>query len=368
MNRAFEPFEREQPPQRVVFGAGRVDEIPAELARLEAQRVLVVAGPSALPIAARLEALLGDLVVATWGRVMQHVPDDIASAAQGAAADCRADTVLAIGGGSAIGTAKAIALSTGAAIVAVPTTYSGSEQTAVYGITGGAHKRTGKDPRVRPRCVVYDPELTLDLPLDITNSSAFNALAHSVESLYAPGHNPVTSLLALEGVRALRTALPAVTRAPRDLAARSTLLYGAYLAGAALGETATAIHHKLCHVLGGTFGLVHAEVHSVMLPYVVAFNAPSLPREMTALADALGSPSGDPAELLWDLAFSCGLPTSLAALGLARGHLTEAARRAVAEIGANPRPFDERDLVSLLERAHRGARPSAGAAVAPTVH
>ena len=184
----------------------------------------------------------------------------------------------------------------------MPTTYAGSEQTTIYGLTGGRHKQTGKDPVVLPKAVVYDPELTLGLPPDVTGPTAFNALAHSRRGAVGTEANPVTTALALEGVRAIAASLPRVMAEPGDLDARSQLLYGAYLSGVALGTTSAGLHHKICHVLGGTFNLVHADAHSVVLPHAVAFNAPVLPDEMARLADALGAPGDDPAGALWDLA------------------------------------------------------------------
>ena len=224
--------------------------------------------------------------------------------------------VVCLGGGSSTGLAKALALTQGLPIVAVPTTYAGSEMTPIYGLTGGRHKQTGKDLAVLPKVVVYDAELTLGLPTGVTGPSAFNALAHCVEALYAPGCNPVTSALALEGVRAIHRSLPAVMVGPTTSMVAPELLYGAYLAGVSLGSTGTGLHHKLCHVLGGTFNLVHADTHSVILPHAVAFDRDALPDEMARLADALGVPGGDPAGALWDLAVASHVPTSLADLGL----------------------------------------------------
>jgi alcohol dehydrogenase class IV len=241
--------------------------------------------------------------------------------------------------------------------VAVPTTYAGSEMTPIYGLTGGRHKQTGKDLDVLPKVVVYDPGLTLGLPTGVTGPSAFNALAHCVEALYAPGANPVVSALALEGVRAIHRSLPRVMEHPDDLDGRGDLLYGAYLAGVSLGATGTGLHHKLCHVLGGTFNLVHADTHSVILPHAVAFNREALPDEMARLAEALGVPGEDPAGALWDLAVASHVPTSLADLGLDEQDLPEAAHRAAAEITVNPAPVDEPALAGLLQRAYDGQRP-----------
>jgi alcohol dehydrogenase class IV len=263
-----------------------------------------------------------------------------------------------VGGGSSTGLAKAIALTTGLPIVAVPTTYAGSEQTTIYGLTGGRHKQTGRDLVVLPKAVIYDPELTLGLPPNVTGPSACNALAHSVEAMWVKEANPVTTALSLEGVRAIAASLPRVMAEPGDLEARSQLLYGAYLSGVALATTSAGLHHKITHVLGGTFNLVHADAHSVVLPHAVAYNAPVLPAEMARLADALGAPGEDPAGSLWDLATASNVPTSLAALGLQRDQLGEAASRAAAEITDNPRPIDEAAMLGLLERAFDGSRPT----------
>lgn len=351
-------FEYETLPQRVVFGAGRRHSLADEVRRLLVSRVFVIADtPDGRLIADDLADESGFEVAAIWHEAVQHVPETLAERARAAVTDARADAVVTIGGGSSTGLAKAIALTHGLPIIAIPTTYAGSEQTTIYGITGGRHKQTGKNPVVLPRTVVYDPELTLGLPPGITGPSAFNALAHSVEALYAPGANPVVSALAMEGVRSIHRCLPTVMANPSDLAGRSELLYGAYLSGIALGATAAAFHHKICHVLGGTFNLVHADSHSVILPHAIAFNAPALPIEMALLANALGAAPGDAAGTLWDLAVASNVPTSLEQLGLKYDDLAEAAQRATAEILTNPRPFTEPDMLGLLQRAYVGERP-----------
>jgi maleylacetate reductase len=356
-------FVYEALPQRVVFGPGKRSTIGAEVERLGARRVFLISDGAATSTGDELAAILGPLVVQRWGEAIQHVPAELAARARAAVTACNADAVITIGGGSSTGLGKAIAASHGLAIIAIPTTYAGSEQTTIYGVTGDRHKEVGKNPAVLPKAVIYDAELTLGLPPSVTGPSAFNALAHSVEALYAPGHNPVITALALDAVRAVHRSLPIVMSAPGNLAARSELLYGAYLSGMALGATAAAFHHKICHVLGGAFNLVHADAHSVVLPHAVAFNLPALPDEMARLADALGAPNGDPAGALWDLAVASHVPTSLAALGLERAQLGEAAERASAEVNAmappgNPRSCSESEMLELLERAFDGARPS----------
>jgi maleylacetate reductase len=352
-------FVYESLPGRVVFEAGGVAQVAAEVARLERARVFLIADAQAKEIGDTVSEQLGSALAARWDEVVQHVPVELAERARAAAAEAGADLVVCLGGGSSTGLAKAIALSHDLPIVAVPTTYAGSEMTPIYGLTGGRHKQTGKDLRVLPKVVIYDPELTLGLSTFVTGPSAFNALAHCVEALYAPGCNPVTSALALEGVRAIHRSLPTVMAAPADLAGRADLLYGAYLAGISLGTTGTGLHHKLCHVLGGTFNLVHADTHSVILPHAIAYNAPALPDEMARLAEALEVPGGDPAGAVWDLAVASHVPTSLAELGLVATDLPEAARRAAVEITVNPVPVDEAALAGILQRAFVGERPTA---------
>jgi maleylacetate reductase len=351
-------FTYEALPQRIVFGPGTRSEITNEVDRLGGQRVFLIADGAAATAGSEAAAALGDRVVIRWNEAVQHVPEELAARARASATESGADLIVTIGGGSSTGLGKAIAASHNLPIIAIPTTYAGSEQTTIYGVTGDRHKEVGRNAAVLPKAVIYDAELTLGLPPFVTGPSAFNALAHSVEALYAPGHNPVTTALAMDGVRAIHRSLPTVMAAPTNLAARGELLYGAYLSGMALGATAAAFHHKICHVLGGAFNLVHADAHSVILPHAIAFQMPALPAEMARLADALGVPGGNPASALWDLAQASQVPTTLESLGLGHGDLPEAARRAFADIPqTNPRPFTEADLLALLESAFAGTRP-----------
>jgi maleylacetate reductase len=258
-------------------------------------------------------------------------------------------------------------------LVAVPTTYSGSEMTPVYGITG-REKRTVRDLLALPKVVVYDPELTVGLPARVSASSGFNALAHAIEGLYAPGANPVTTMWAVESIGVLAASLPTVVEAPTDVDARGDALYGAYLAGAVLAAAGTALQHKLAHVLGGRFGLNHADTHAVLLPHVAAYNAPAadaaLGRAASAVAGLASVPctqdlagARDPLHgtvggALYDLAVEVGAPTRLAELGMPEDGLDEAAAAGVAAVGiTNPRPVDEISLRALLRAAHEGRRP-----------
>lgn len=343
----------------MVFGPGSSNSLASELSALGVHRVFLILDAGAINIRSSIEKLIGSSLITTWTDVQQHVPVDLAEAARTAVTSARADVVVCVGGGSSTGLAKAIALSHQLPIIAIPTTYAGSEQTTIYGLTGGRHKQTGSDSVVLPRVVLYDAALTLQLPKGVTGASAFNALAHSVEALYAPGFNPVTTAIALEGVRAINESLPLVMASPNNVEARSQLLYGAAMSGIALGDTAPAFHHKICHVLGGTFGMVHADAHSVVLPHSIAFNAPAIPAEMSLLASALGCRADDVGGSLWDLATRSGVPTSLAQLGLHREDLGEVATRAAAEIGTNPRSFDAAAIESLLNGAFDGVRPLA---------
>ncbi len=347
----MEPFTYDAFPGRVVFGAGTLARVPAELEQLGVRRPLLIATGSAAARAEELRASLGDGEAGVLTGVRAHVPIDDVLAARATVRGVDADGIVAIGGGSVIGLAKAVAAEMPVTLLAVPTTYSGSEMTPLYGVTDAGTKHTVRDPRVLPRAVVYDPELTLTLPASATAASAFNAIAHCVEAFYGPGANPLTSLICETGLGFLTGVLPDVVADPEDLDSRSDLLYGAHLAGTALAVGGTALHHRVCHVLGGSFGLGHADANAVMLPHVLRFNAPAIPDEIEWIADAIGA--DDPAARLADLAAEVGAPTSLSALGLAEADLDEAARRVVAEPPANPRPVDFAAVRALLADAWR---------------
>lgn len=352
------PFIHQVPATRVVFGAGSLAHLERELDLLGLRRVLVLSTPGQSTAAQALQQRLGPRCAGVFARAVMHVPLGVAIEGVEAARTLRADGTVALGGGSTIGLAKAIALETGLPIVAVPTTYAGSEMTPIHGITDGGIKRTGRDARVLPRTVIYDPELSRDLPVGISVTSGMNAMAHAVEALYASDSTPMTDLMAEEGLRALAGALPVLRQRPRDEIARSDALYGAWLCGAVLGQVAMALHHKLCHVLGGSFNLPHAEVHTVVLPQATAFNADAAPQAMARVARALGCSHA--AQGLFDLARDNGAPVSLRALGMAEADLDRAADLAAAQPYANPRPVGpaQRDaLRELLQRAWDGTRP-----------
>jgi alcohol dehydrogenase class IV len=347
------PFTHEGLGGRVVFGPGTLGDLPRELDALGAGRVLLLAGERH---AAPVRGLLGDRIVGHFSAVVQHVPVAAAREARALAAEVRADALLAVGGGSAIGFGKAVALEYPAPTVAVPTTYSGSEMTTIWGLSEHGHKQTGTDPRVRPQVVVYDPELTLGLPPRVAGPSGMNALAHCVEALYGPRADPVTSLLALEGIRVLRRSLPDVCAAPGRLGPRSEALYGAYLGGMALASAGTALHHKTCHVLGGMFGLDHGDTNAVVLGHALAYNAPAIPEALARIEDALET--DDAPGALADLAAAIGAPTSLSAIGMPASGLDEATRRVVAEAAGNVRPPEPEGIRRMLDDAFAGRRPA----------
>jgi maleylacetate reductase len=352
---------QELPASRVVFGNGALTQVPDEIGRLGHHAVMLIAGPSARPHADRVASALGPRLAVRMDRVAQHVPEQLAEEALRLAREAGADGLVSIGGGSATGLAKAVARTAHLPILAVPTTYAGSEMTPVWGVTAGGRKATGRDPAVQPRTVVYDPLLTLSLPRPVTAASGMNAAAQCVAALCAPDAGPVTALLAEEGLRELAAALPSCTELPWDLPARAKALVGAWLAGLAVGGVETGVHHKVCHVVGGSFGLPHADVHAAVLPHAAALDATAAPEGLARVARVLGAgeATGDAAGGLWDLAVRTGAPTSLRELGLRRRDVDVAAGLVAATLPASRR-VDAADVAALLRAAWDGDRPVSG--------
>jgi maleylacetate reductase len=352
------PFTYQALPMRVVFGPGCLAELPAEVARLGLERVLVLTSPEQETTGEQVATALGEKAAGVLAEARMHVPVEVAHRARELAADLGADGCVAVGGGSAIGLGKAIALEHDLPVIAVPTTYAGSEMTPVWGLTEGGRKRTGRDIRVLPRSVLYDPEMTLTLPAQMSATSGINAIAHAVEGVYAPDATPIVSLMAEEGSRALAAALPRVVADGSDLDARSEAQYGAWLCGAVLAATTMSLHHKLCHTLGGTLDLPHAQTHTVVLPHALAYNQPAAPDAVATLSRALGGVP-DPARELWELAGRLGAPRSLAELGMKAEDIPRIAELAVADPYANPRPVTREGVTSLLRAAWAGEVPDA---------
>jgi maleylacetate reductase len=348
-------FTYDMLPSRVVFGVGCLDNLPEEIERLGASRALVLSTPEQREAGQQMVDRLGARAAGLFDRAVMHVPIEIAEQARERAKALGADCCVAVGGGSTTGLAKAIALVSMLPILSIPTTYAGSEMTPIWGITESGLKKTGRDPRVLPKTVLYDPTLTVSLPPMLSATSGMNSIAHCVEALYSKDANPIVSMIAEEGIRALAAGLPIVVKDPANLEARSNALYGAWLGGVSLGAVGMALHHKLCHTLGGSFNLPHAETHTVVLPHATAYTAPAAPEAMSRIARALRAQSA--AEGLYDLAASLGAPTSLAALGLKAADLERAADIAVQNPYYNPRPITRERIRALLQDAFEGRRP-----------
>jgi maleylacetate reductase len=340
--------------QRVVFGAGRFGELAQEASRL-GKRLLVLTTPGRTDIGQQACDLLGELAVGVHAGAVMHVPQDVADAATEKAQARGADGLVAVGGGSAIGLAKAVALRTGLPILAAPTTYAGSEMTPIWGLTEAGVKQTGKDAGVLPRVVIYDPLLTLGLPPAVSAVSGLNAIAHCVEGLYSQSANPLVSIMAEEGIRALAKSLPRLVGDPSDVEARGEALYGAWMAGTVLGSAGMALHHKLCHTLGGSFNLPHAETHAIVLPHAAAYNAAAAPEAMAKVARALGTADGP--QGLYELLVQVGAPRGLKALGMPAEGLDRVVELTLTNPYYNPAPLDAGRLRRLLQDAFEGVPP-----------
>jgi maleylacetate reductase len=343
-------------PGRVVFGPGALAQLGKEIEALGARRALVLSTPEQRASAEHVAQILGARAAGVFDRAVMHVPIETAREARELARKLDADCAVAVGGGSTTGLGKAIALDSGLPILAIPTTYAGSEMTPIYGITEGGLKKTGRDAKVLPRTVIYDPELTLTLAVGLSVTSGINAIAHAAEGLYSVDSNPVMDLMAEEGIRALGRALPAIRADARDLEARGDALYGAWLCGIVLGNVGMALHHKLCHTLGGSFNLPHAETHTIVLPHALAYNAKAAPEAMRRIARALDG-AGAP-QSVFDLAQDNGAPVALRDIGMKAEDLDRACDIALQNQYPNPRPLERGAIRQLLQDAFEGKRPS----------
>ncbi len=346
-------------PVRVVFAAGARRRAHAELEALGVERALVLSTPHQAEQARRFADSLGDRAIDLFDQAAMHTPIDVTATAPSAVESVRADGLVAYGGGSTIGLGKAIALRTDLPQVVLPTTFAGSEMTPILGQTAGGVKTTQTDPKIQPEVVIYDPELIATLPAAMAGPSGMNALAHAVEALYAENANPITSLMAEESIRALGRALPLIVNeatSSEDAAeARAAALYGAWLAGTCLGSVGMAVHHKICHTLGGSFDLPHADIHCLMIPYSAAYNRDAAPAAMARVARALNAADGPSA--LFDLMHKVGRIKSLAELGLSETDLDKAAEIAVQKPYYNPRPITRNGIRDMLQQAWEGDAP-----------
>ena len=351
---AFQPeFALSQPVLRVRFGPGIRRDTGAEIERLGCARAAILSTPGKRGMAAELASNAGALAAGIVPMAEMHTPVEVTEKALEELERLRADCIVAIGGGSTIGLGKALALRTGLPQIVLPTTYAGSEATPVLGQTEDGIKSTLTDPRVQPQVVLYDAELVCSLPMPITVASALNAMAHAAEGLYARDRNPVSTLFATEGLTAFRKALPAVCQDPSNLEARGETLYGAWLCGTVLGQVGMALHHKLCHVLGGSFDLPHAETHAVMLPHTISFNAGAVGALLDPLRDIFGG--GDVSHGLAEFASQIGAPRALRDLGLKKADLERAADLSMEASYWNPRPLVRDEILGLLKLAWAGS-------------
>ena len=336
---------------RVVFGAGALAALPDELARAGFRKVLLLTTPGRWADREPVARLVGGELAGEFTGARLHVPVSVVAEARAVVDRVRPESLLAYGGGSAIGLGKALAFETRLPLAAVATTYSGSEMTVIWGNSDGQVKRTFRDAAVAPRLVIYDPDLTVALAPEVKAASGMNAIAHCVEAEYAPERGPVTSWFAMEGIRRLASALPIVVRAPDDGAARADALYGAHLAGRALDMTSMGLHHKLAHIMGGSFGLNHAEAHAALLPWVAAWNAQAAPEAMERIAAALGVAVA--ADGLALLSRELGI-RNLGQLGFSTDSIPRAAEMATQLAFPNPRAVDADGVRWILERAIAG--------------
>ena len=342
---------------RVVFGRGTLARIADEVAHLGCRRAFVLSDAHhAEGAAARLRQLLGDHVVGFSADAAMHTPVELTEQVLEKLGATTPDCLVSLGGGSTTGLSKALALRTGLPQIVVPTTYAGSEATPILGQTEQGRKTTLRSPKVLPNTILYDVELTLGMPVRLSVVSGMNAMAHAVEALYAKDGNPVTSMLATQGIAALARALPLIAEDTREIEARSDALFGAWACGNCLGTVGMALHHKLCHALGGSFDLPHAETHTVILPHVAAFNEGAAPKAMQRVARALRADQAGAG--LFELAESLGAPTSLKEIGMRESDLDTAADIATSAPYWNPRPVDRDAIRRLLDDAYHGRRPS----------
>jgi alcohol dehydrogenase class IV len=342
-------------PAHVTFGRGSRAGIGQELERLGITRAIVLSTPGQTWLADQVAREIGKRVAAVFPGAAMHTPVDVTASALEIVGSSGADGVLSVGGGSTIGLGKAIALRTDLPQLVVPTTFSGSEMTAVIGQTENGVKTTQKTMAVLPEAVIYDPDMVTALPGRVAGPSGMNAIAHSVEGLYAEEANPIVSMMAEESIRSMGRALPRILDNPNETDAWNEALYGAFLAGICLGSVGMAIHHKICHTLGGSFDLPHADIHCLMLPYSAAYNREAAPDAMSRIAKALDGEDGPTA--LYDLMQKTATKKSLKEFGLNEADLDRAADMATKNPYYNPRPVTREGVREMLQAAYEGRLP-----------
>jgi alcohol dehydrogenase class IV len=319
------------------------------------KRALVLTTPQQKSHGEQVVALIDGRAAGIYAGAVMHTPIDVTELAMQQVKFLQADGIVAVGGGSTIGLGKAIALRTDLPQIVVPTSYAGSEMTPILGETRDGLKTTQSSPKILPETVIYDVDLTRTLPVAFAVTSGVNAIAHAVEALYARDANPIVSLMAEEAIRLLAGALPKLVAREDEANARDDALRGAWLCGACLGAVGMGLHHKLCHTLGGTFNLPHAETHTVILPHAMAYNTPSAPVAAARVARALGADHA--AQGLFDLTRRLGAKIALRDLGMPEDGIERAADLAVSNAYWNPRPLERDAIRDLIARAWQGDQP-----------
>ncbi|PKS10909.1 hypothetical protein jhhlp_002667 [Lomentospora prolificans] len=347
-------FEYTAHPSNVIFGSGTISKLPSILADRKLSRPLLLSTPQQIGQAEQVKKLLNDEVAGLFSDATMHTPVDVTERAVAFAQSTKADSLVSIGGGSTIGLGKAISVRTGLHHITIPTTYAGSEVTPILGETTGGLKTTRSDPSILPNTVVYDVDLTMTLPVGLSATSGVNAIAHAVEALYAQNTNPIINMFAQEGVKSLAAALPEIIKDPSAQAARSSALYGAWLCGVCLGNVGMSLHHKLCHTLGGSFNLPHAETHTIVLPHALSYNAPKVPQAMKKLAEVLPESDGDAVKGLNVLLDKLQVKRGLKELGMKEEDIDKAADIAVSKPYWNPREVEREAVRELIRRAWAG--------------
>ncbi|WP_105385069.1 maleylacetate reductase [Neorhizobium alkalisoli] len=341
---------------RVIFGCGTISKVAEEIRQLGASRALILSTPFQHTDAEALAQKLGALAAGVFTRATMHTPVEVTMEAISVYDKLGADCIVSFGGGSTIGLGKAIAYRNDTPQLVIATTYAGSEVTPILGQTENGIKTTIRAPSILPETVIYDPELTYNLPIAMSVTSGLNAMAHAVEGLYAQDRNPIASMMALEGIAALHRALPAIVANPQESAARADALYGSWLCGAVLGTVGMALHHKLCHTLGGSFDLPHAETHAILLPHTIAYTEAAVPDLLAPVAETLGARRAGTG--LYDFALGIGAPRRLRDLGVTAEDLDAAVKIAMSNSYWNPRPLEPAAIRDLLQKAWEGVRPS----------
>ena len=341
---------------RVVFGENAaLLKLKDEVLALGGTRVLITCSKGMRGRISHVIERLGGMCVAVYAGAEPHCPERVAMAALDLFKEKKCDIVVAIGGGSTIGIGKAITLRTGAPLIVVVTTPCGSESTPIYGMLIGKVKKTGRDDKVIARTSIYDPLLTTSMSAHHTATIGMNSLAHCVEGLYGKETSPILDLYAVTGIKALISGLRGSLAEPEDLTARSQVLYGGMLSGYCLTLAGIAIHHKLCHVLGGHHGIPHGESNSVVLPYAVAYNESYAPDAMEKIMSAMGTTSASVG--IFDFATEMNVPKSLKELGMKETDLDIAAEETVKTTPYNPKPLDVKSVREMLQQAYEGLRP-----------